>query len=61
MNTYIHVVAWIGFVLLILTLIAEPALFGTERKPYSFGGWALRVIISMALSIPIYLRVLGFI
>lgn len=61
MNTYIHIVSWIGFILFIFTLIVEPALFGTERKPYSFGGWLFRVVLSVLITFPIYFRVLGFI
>ncbi len=60
-DTYIQVTAWIGFTLWILLIIVEPALFGTERKPYSFGAWIAKIILGVPLTLPIYLRVLGFI
>ncbi len=61
MDTYIHIVSWIGFVLLVGSMAIEPALFGRDRGQYTFGNWFAKLLVCAVISVPIYLRVLGFI
>lgn len=42
-------VAIIFIGLIILNIIAEPFLFGTERKPYSAGKWLLGLPFSLTI------------
>lgn len=61
LNLWIQIAAWASLILFTVFFFLEPLLFGQERKPYSFGMWLAKGIVFVILTLPILLRVLGFI
>lgn len=61
MDLYITICAWISLFFMVLSNTLEPFLFGKERDPYSPGTWLIKMILGATITLPVLLRVLGYI
>ena len=55
---YLYFAAWVMLVGNIIMMLAVPFMFGEEREPYNPQGWAINVIFTVLIELPVILYII---